>query len=412
MYLRNGTRLIQTREQKKKNLYLLYNNQVSNTLTINSTGVKIIKKIFNNKQKFEKDNVFLESLINYHFASSLQSEIYSSRAFISNRCKYNLPLTNINLELTNMCNLKCVHCYGSFCKNIKSFFIPYEWIEKSLDDFDKLNVKSISLTGGECTLHPKFIDIVILLLKRGYELCIFTNGYNYEIIEELLERTKEYRYMIKVSLDSYEEIHNTIRGNAKSFNRTTKCLKLLKKYDNISVYISTVIMKHNLHYYYDFREYVKMEYPDFIHTTDLIFPEGNGNECSFSLEELEKVKKEIPSLFELQKNISKKNKRCSGGISQCTITPDGYLKICNSACDEEFKFKHNAFEKGIIKSWLDCGKNIKHFRREKSHSSKKCKKCINRKKCNITDCRVLAKSYTGSCLNCNPMTCMIVKGEN
>lgn len=411
MNFRNGTRLIQTREQKKKKRYLLYNNQLSNSLIINSAGAKLVKKLFNNKKNIKINDNFIKGLINYKFVSLIKNKLYSSQNLMQIRCPFNYPLTNLNMELTNRCNLKCIHCYGSFYENKINKFLPFEWIYNSLNDFDILNVKSISLTGGECTLHPQFIDIVLLLLQRGYDLCIFTNGYNYEIIHKLLENTKKFKYIIKISLDSFEEVHNLIRGNKNSFSRTTKCLNILKNYDNIIVYISTVIMKQNLKLYYEFNSYIAKEYPNFIHTTDLIFPEGNGNKCSFSIDELKSIKANVPNLFKAKEIIDKKTKRCSGGISQCTITPDGFLKICNSACDNEFMFKYNALEKGIIKSWIDCGKNINFFRKEKKHSCKQCKKCIYKKQCNITNCRVLAKSYTGCSSNCNPITCIIAKGE-
>jgi len=274
-----------------------------------------------------------------------------------------------------------------------------------------LHTKSISITGGESTLHPNFIEIVQIYLHNGFEVCVFKNGFNASILNTLLETTKQYKFRMKVSLDCFEDIHNIIRGSINSYKHTIDSSNLISKYDNISLYICTSVMRNNLPFLSDFKSFVAMNYPNATHTFDLVFPFGDANVCSFNEEEFSTLTSSVPSVFSTRGVVSKKKYRCTGGISQCTIMADGKMKICNAASDEAFYFKHNVYEKGLIRTWMDCGSKIKTFRHEKPHKTLDCLECGNVKDCVKTDCRVQAKAYRGSERRSNPLTCYEIKNR-
>ena len=219
--IKSGTRMIQTRQNIKDDTYTLYNTQLDKKLIINAFAAKLLRK-FHSSNQTNHDSVFNTSdkmkfkkqLIDLGFIIEIDGNVGSmdNTVFIVNRSQYSHPLTAFNIELTNICNLRCKHCYGSFSKTLNSEFIPYEWITTSLSELNTLNTQTIALTGGESTIHKKFIDIAMLFLEHGFELTIFTNGYNPKVIEKLLEMSKTYHYTIKISLDGFEEVHNTIRG--------------------------------------------------------------------------------------------------------------------------------------------------------------------------------------------------------
>lgn len=95
-------------------------------------------------------------------------------------------LTKLAIELTDLCNLKCVHCYGEFGKRIEPTFLSFELIKKIKNALDDLHTKSIALTGGECILNPDFEKIALFFLENGFKLTVFTNGYNTEKINSFL----------------------------------------------------------------------------------------------------------------------------------------------------------------------------------------------------------------------------------
>lgn len=403
--LKDGTRMIKTRTSQKRGLYELINNRLGIDMYVNKAGAKILRRINNNK--IIKNNLFLQELRENGLIIDNEKSHY---VYLCDDKKCEYPLSGLNIELTNNCNLKCIHCYGDFGHNFCLNYINYEWIMTNMEVFDSLNVKQVSITGGEATLHPKFNLICEELLKHGYELCVFTNGTNYYAIKSLLENTLEYKYTIKVSLDGFEAEHDYIRGISGTFRKVCSTLDLISKYPNVKLYISTIIMKCNLNRANDFSAWIKEQYPYAIHSSNLIFPTDYCSDLAFTESEFDNVYKKMPHLFKY--SILKTNKgenRCTGGISQCTITPDGMLKICNSACDSAFYFKYNVFEKGLDYSWYNCGENIIAIRNEKRYNTEDCKNCKLKKKCYNTDCRIIGKNYAKKDNRSNPITCYITR---
>ena len=294
--------------------------------------------------------------------------------------------------------------------------IPVAWIQDSIPALNQLHVQNISLTGGESTLHPNFLDITQMLLVNGFNLCIFTNGYNPNVIIRLLEASKQYKFSIKVSLDGFEKMHNWIRGRDDSYSKVIQTLDAISLYSNVSLYISSVILRENTEEMVQFSAYIRERYPNAIHTKDLAFPMGNAcDQHVFSINEYDQfadfLKGPDDGAKELGSQIRKNTFRCSGGISQCTLMPTGFLKICNAACDPQFYFKYNAIHDGILYAWRYCGARISRIRREKAKKAKECRRCAIKQVCTIENCRVLAWIYTGDATRSNPLACRIERDE-
>lgn len=418
-YLRSGTRMLQGRQNTYKSTFTLHNTRLQEQAEIGAFAAWLIRSAykigsFEILEKTRATRAFLHQLIDMGFICEGEtiSDSKSSTIYLGKKLNHHFPLTAFNIELTNMCNLHCKHCYGSFPNTIKPEFVPFEWIKHSLNDFNRLHVRKIALTGGEATTHPQFLDIALFLIEHGFDVCVFTNGYNYNIIEELLEKSKDYHLTIKVSLDGIANIHDQIRGKKNSYLNAIKTIELASKFSNVTLYISTSVLRQNIDSISELDKEIIEHFPDAIHTKDLAFPLGNASTCAFSIDELLEIDKKIPNLFirhgkeEASETISLiPRQRCTGGVSQCTLMPDGNLKICNAACDKQFYFKHNAYAKGLQFAWINCGKLVNKFRHEKPRATNECKHCQNQQVCKGSNCRVLAWVYTGSAKKSNPLTC-------
>lgn len=159
-----------------------------------------------------------------------------------------------------------------------------------------------------------------------------------------MAKSSQYYFKIKVSLDALENTHNLIRGSQKSYVNALKTLDTISSYSNVDLYISTVVMRQNVADLEELENMIKNRFPKAIHSKDLAFPLGNACDCAFSLDEIPQVDQSAPFLFlphetdDKDELLSHKALRCSGGVVQCTLMPDGFLKICNSACDKQFYF--------------------------------------------------------------------------
>lgn len=104
---------------------------------------------------------------------------------------WHLPWTADNvphgvLDINRGCNITCRACYNEAPPYHKSL----EEITGELDVITKLRrIDSLSLAGGEVTLHPQLPEIVKLIKQRGISVEIFTNGLL--LNDELLDRLSE-----------------------------------------------------------------------------------------------------------------------------------------------------------------------------------------------------------------------------
>lgn len=417
MKLAPYTKIVRTYSDIRNNTYTVFSNVTGGEIVLDNYSYEFLNMISTNGiikvpvlLKL-KSKPFIKELINSKIIVEDYPEEYPYFSLYHSEIKY--PLTHLTLELTNYCNLNCVHCYGKFGMPNTISQMSYDDYLNLKKDFNILNLKGIALTGGECTLNNYFEKIADDILKNGYQLCILTNGFKNDILKKFVLEHKIFSYTIKISLDGEENTHNFIRNNKNSYKNVMDLLDFLYDYSNITVYVSSILMKYNENEYNRFNNYLKNKYPRYIHTTDIIFPSGNAldnYEC-YSVNELIELKNKYPNLFRASDELSKKTFRCTGGISQCTITPNGYIKICNAADDKRFLFKYNAINHGLKEAWIDCGDNISFFRSELAKSTKSCNSCHNKSRCSTVDCRLLAYFYTGSELNSSPLTCLIEKGQ-
>ncbi len=81
-------------------------------------------------------------------------------------------LTFLFFELTDRCNLKCMHC-GSKCLNTNATYLDFNMIEKTLKEVSKRYDSSqimICVTGGEPMFHPDFVKVIAASHYYGFHV--------------------------------------------------------------------------------------------------------------------------------------------------------------------------------------------------------------------------------------------------
>lgn len=168
----------------------------------------------------------------------------------------NPRLTYLFLELTNRCNLSCLHC-GSSCAGSNQIDMDTELLFRTLgtvaEDFDPESVM-ICLSGGEPMLHRDFFKICGKIVQSGFPWGMTTNG--------MLIGAKEAHALkelgigsITVSLDGMKGSHDWLRDRPGSFERTSEGIRFLIR-EGIPVQVTTVIHRGNLSELNDIYEYV------------------------------------------------------------------------------------------------------------------------------------------------------------
>jgi len=165
------------------------------------------------------------------------------------------PIETAQIEITNKCNLSCMHCINDSGAALPDELTTEE-IFSTIDELSSLGVHTLIISGGEPLLHPDLFEIVEHARKAPMTVIIFTNGVL--ITEEYTRRFKESGVTgFSVSIDSMNEnTHDTFRGQRGSLRKTLKAVELLKK-AGFHVRVSTSVIQMNKNDIVDILRYLK-----------------------------------------------------------------------------------------------------------------------------------------------------------
>ena len=140
------------------------------------------------------------------------------------RGKLVAPL-NVFLQITNKCNLKCIHCFTHNAKGQIEQELEIDEIYRLIDDMSLYGVGKLTIGGGEPLVRKDIWDVIDYANKNHIRVSLTTNGtlITDNVVDKFKERKLDY---IKVSLDGSEEVHDQIRGDG-SFRKATEGIKKL-----------------------------------------------------------------------------------------------------------------------------------------------------------------------------------------
>ncbi len=133
---------------------------------------------------------------------------------------------NVTIELTDHCNLICRHCYRNSGPGMKNF-LATESVLEAMEDFYRLGVKSVELTGGEPTTHPGFETILEAALERFPLVAVITNGTN--LSDRVLAALNRPNALTQIDFDGVDaETHNFLRGTPFAYDSVQATAKKLQ----------------------------------------------------------------------------------------------------------------------------------------------------------------------------------------
>ena len=137
---------------------------------------------------------------------------------------------NVMWDMTNRCNLHCMHCYNRSGKDPCYIDLPDSKMEIIGNHIVEAGIPIVCFCGGEPLLrYPLLLKMAKLLSNNGIVVNMVTNGLllNEQKIDALRENGVN---GIQISLDSYSaEIHDKFRGVNGAFDKALNALKLILK---------------------------------------------------------------------------------------------------------------------------------------------------------------------------------------
>ena len=145
------------------------------------------------------------------------------KKYIGIKLFHSKPAIYGSVDVNNICNLHCSHCYWWLNrKNDAEDLSAEQWREIIRSTFKKQRVYVVTLVGGEPTMRPDIIEVFCEELPR--RVCVVTNGtYPLKRFANL--------YFYWISLDGTEEIHDSIRGKGAYIKTKQNILEYIRGSD-------------------------------------------------------------------------------------------------------------------------------------------------------------------------------------
>jgi MoaA/NifB/PqqE/SkfB family radical SAM enzyme len=120
-------------------------------------------------------------------------------------------MARLVIELTNRCNLRCLHCFDE--RHAATGDLPTAVIDKVLAEAQDCGIDHLCFTGGEPTLHRHFRDTIRRASEAHYSFSFVSNGATFPAIAQWLGEYRGRFRTVTFSLDGAREAtHDAIRG--------------------------------------------------------------------------------------------------------------------------------------------------------------------------------------------------------
>ena len=245
-----------------------------------------------------------------------------------------------SIEITERCNVKCLHCYGEHSMSL-TCDMSLSQIKQLLVDLKAIDVEVIEITGGDCSVHPELISIIKYALSLKFQqIDILTNGVH--LTKELKDLIKANQGKITVQID----LHSLDNDYLKWFMQTTVNVDVIKgnimelATAGIQMRVATVFTERNLKEFWDIARFVDncgviwgitpvepLGRADYSVAQPDIFLSAEG--AKFLHESIMEIKKVYPNLlFEIKEENRSNENNCGVLSGHVVINVHGDIKLC------------------------------------------------------------------------------------
>lgn len=138
----------------------------------------------------------------------------------------------ITLLLTHRCNQRCEFCFDAsqVINGTSASDISLETVERTIDllteSFDDTSSFNITLSGGEPTLHPLFLEIVKQISNAGFSITILSNGQRFAD-KDFMEKVLNYNiWNLQFSIEgATADVHDHRVGCKGAWERVIRAIK-------------------------------------------------------------------------------------------------------------------------------------------------------------------------------------------
>lgn len=301
------------------------------------------------------------------------------------------------LELTPICNLRCVHCYMGDYPH-QELLSAAQW-KQIIDKLYDAGVLILYITGGEILTRRDFPEIYTYAKQRGFIIELLTNITL--LTDEIVEMFQEYPpATISISLyGTHAETYEKVTGVKGSFQRFLSAVEKLCQAD-LDIELKFIGIRENISDFQEAEAFAGRYHAKFKYNLE-IFPTLQGScdrmEHRLSCEEIiaiEASHEHTACIY--ANNIRTDNPfsdaekvplyTCNVASTLCYIDAEGFVSPCNKMRLKE----HNLLEESLSEIWRVY---IREYAYKIAPKDYKCAKCPHIHLC--SPCPVINSLTTG-----------------
>lgn len=160
------------------------------------------------------------------------------------------------LEVTQLCNLRCVHCYeGDAHKSIENKLSVGEW-KRIIKELSEVACPNIQFIGGEPSCYPNIVELIDFAGSLGFRsIGFFTNATR--ISDGLLSCLNRNQVRVNVSIYGHTAaVHDKITTIHGSFDKSINAIKKMIN-QGINVSVAITVMRENEQFFEEIVQLVK-----------------------------------------------------------------------------------------------------------------------------------------------------------
>jgi 7,8-dihydro-6-hydroxymethylpterin dimethyltransferase len=156
-----------------------------------------------------------------------------------------------NVDITNRCNLTCPVCFANANSSGYLYEPGVEQVRKMLQalrDQKPVAGRIVQFSGGEPTIHPRFLDILRLATEMGFSHTqIATNGIKFTSLEFAQQCKEAGLHTLYLQFDGVcDDIYRRTRGESL-YEKKLKCIENVRKAGLKIVFVPTIVKGVNDH---------------------------------------------------------------------------------------------------------------------------------------------------------------------
>ena len=312
--------------------------------------------------------------------------------YIDYCCERAMP-TILHVELTNACNLKCVHCFH----DQKAEWLDYREIARMIQDVKNTSFIRLTITGGEVGLYPKWKEIIEVARQNGLSVAILSNLTCFEK-QDLDFIISQKPLFVRTSIyGASAGLHDAITGVKQSFDITLRNIQYIKD-NGVKASVSCSVMKQNANEIVALKQLMN-ELDVSIEFGWQILPSRNDSK------NIEEIMIDSPTYEHLKAfGILRPSTEssCNPGTYRIAIDPRGFIYACDALRVPIGNIKNESIFEAL--SGLEM---IKIRKAIEEYSPDQCKACVNSAKC--FRCPGLVWSYNPYANECSSVHCLYTK---